>query len=324
MRLNFLRTCAIFVSLCIFPSLILADPKNPQNEEKTIIVVSDTQSPLWVEEIFLSSNNNEIARSILFNRIAKSRPEAVFHLGDLVSLGYSEESWIPFDQFLSILHSLQIPFYPTLGNHELMIFSDDGEENFISRFPFYSKTGYYKKIGSLAFILLNSNFSDLTDEQIEEQQNWYKDRLNSLENDPSVKAVIVGCHHPPFTNSRIVSSDEDVQQLFVPEFMRYTKTRLFLSGHAHSFEHFSKSGKDFLTIGGGGGLRHPLYEGDEVHYNDLYSGDMNKRSFHYLQCRFNEHEMMIQVKMLNSDFADVATVYEIPFLFKNPYIVEKK
>ena len=91
--------------------------KHPVTDEKNIIIVSDTQSPIWVEELFLSSDNNERARDSLFSHIVRSHPNAVFHLGDLVSLGFNTDSWITIDQFLSNLSKVQIPFYPTLGNH---------------------------------------------------------------------------------------------------------------------------------------------------------------------------------------------------------------
>jgi len=302
-------------------------PENKENstpDERIIIVISDTQDPLWVEELFLSSDNNETARNILFNHIIDSQPDAVFHLGDLVSIGFYDKSWFAIDQFLTNLSKSQIPFYPTLGNHELMFFSDAGESNFKTRFPFYSKTGYLKRVQSLAFILLNSNFSDLTDEEIVIQQKWYKDQLISCDKDSSIKAIIVACHHPPFTNSKIVHSDKDVQKYFVPDFLLSDKTKFFLSGHAHSFEHFSQAEKDFFNIGGGGGLQHPLYEGQEAVYKDHYKGDKNKRIFHYLTCHINKSRMVIQIKMLSPDHLNINTAYEKKYNFQDHLIVKKR
>ena len=268
-----------------------------------------------MEELFLNSNNNEEARDILFTRIVDSRPSAIFHLGDLVSLGFYDKSWEVIDIFLKKLYKFQIPFYPTLGNHELLILSDAGETNFRARFPSYSKTGYFEKIGPIAFILLNSNITELTDDEIDKQQNWYKNQLGVCQSDSSVKAIIVGCHHPPFTNSTIVNSDEDVRKYFVSDFLKYDKCKLFLSGHSHSFEHFEHSGKDFLVIGGGGGLQHPLYRGQKSLYKDLHTGSIDKRNFHYLQCHIDNGGMLVQIKMLKPDFSGIDTVYEIMYSF---------
>lgn len=326
--IKFLFISAIY-SFLFIPSPLLSSegsksPDKSQVEDKSIIVISDTQSPLWVEELFLNSNKNEEARDILFTRIIDSRPNAIFHLGDLVSLGFYDESWEAIDTLLKKLYKFQIPFYPTLGNHELLIFSDAGEANFRARFSSYSKTGYFEKIGPIAFILLNSNISELTDDEINKQQNWYKNQLALCQSDSSVKAIIVGCHHPPFTNSTIVNSDENVQKYFVPDFLKYDKCKLFLSGHSHSFEHFVHSGKDFLVIGGGGGLQHPLYRGQESLYIDLYKGDINKRNFHYLQCHIDNDGMQVQVNMLNPDLSNFKTVYEIKFDFYKSFIVETR
>ncbi len=317
--IKFLFILAIY-SFLFIPSPLLSSegsesPDKSQVEDKNIIVISDTQSPLWVEELFLNSNNNEEARDILFTRIIDSRPNAIFHLGDLVSLGFYDESWEAIDTLLKKLYKFQIPFYPTLGNHELLILSDAGEANFRARFPSYSKTGYFEKIGPIAFILLNSNITELTDDAINKQQNWYKNQLALCQSDSSVKAIIVGCHHPPFTNSTIVNSDEDVQKYFVPDFLKYDKCKLFLSGHSHSFEHFVHSGKDFLVIGGGGGLQHPLYRGQKSLYKDLHAGGIEKRNFHYLNCHLNNEKMIVQIKMLKPDFSGIDTVYEIMYSF---------
>jgi hypothetical protein len=179
-----------------------------------------------------------------------------------------------------------------------------------------------KQIGPIAFILLNSNIGDLNDEEIVRQKAWYKEQLLQCESDSSVKAIIVGCHHPPFTNSKIVNPDEDVQDHFVNDFIQSKKSILFLSGHSHSFEHFHRAEKDFLTLGGGGGLHHPLYTEDESLYEDLYHIDGKERNFHYLQCQVTDKGFTAQVKMLKKDFSEIETVYQIEYNFVQTYIVE--
>jgi hypothetical protein len=312
----------------LFPALLISGnsvnvTKNG-SKNKNIIIISDTQDPLWIEKLFLSSNNNTEARKFLFESILKSKPDAVFHLGDLVSLGYSSDSWQTIDNWMQQLSKLKIPLYPTLGNHELMIFSGLGEDNFKIRFPFYSKTGYMRQIGPLAFILLNSNTSNLSSSEISEQQDWYKKKLIKCELDTSIKAIIVGCHHPPFTNSKVVSPDEEVQNDFVPGFIQSKKSVLFLSGHSHSFEHFNYSGKDFMTIGGGGGLQHPLEAEEESEYNDLFQSTADKRNFHYLYCSLSEQKITISVHMLVEDFNGLETVYELEHTYPQSHFLQTR
>jgi len=323
-RYNF--TLSLIIVFMFFPALLFSGNSvnltNKGSKNKNIIIISDTQDPLWIERLFLESNNNEKGREILFTNILKSQPDAVFHLGDLVSLGYSGDSWHAIDNWMQQLSKLEIPFYPTLGNHELMIFSELGEENFKIRFPFYSKTGYMRQIGPLAFILLNSNISYLSSSEISKQQDWYKSKLTECDSDTSIKVIIVGCHHPPFTNSKVVSPNEDVQDDFVPGFIQSKKSVLFLSGHSHSFEHFNYAGKDFMTIGGGGGLQHPLEAEEESEYKDLFNSPDNERNFHYLHCSISEQKIAISVQMLVEDFTGLKTVYELEQTYPQSHFVQ--
>jgi hypothetical protein len=120
-----------------------------------------------------------------------------------------------------------------------------------------------------------------------------------LDIDSSVQFIISGCHHSPYTNSMIVSSSVDVQQKFVPPFLASTKSRLFLTGHSHNFEHFKVKGKDFLVIGGGGGLHQPLKAGDKC-IPDLQQDF--KPMFHYLSVKRKADRLVVTSNVLSNDF----------------------
>ena len=285
------------------------------NEE--IIFISDTQEPIWIETILLDRNNNLLARDLIFKEIVKAHPRKVIHLGDIVAFGYKDESWKPIDNYLNRLLEKNIEFYPTLGNHELLLFSDAGEEQFNKRFPFYSKTGYSINNGATEIILLNSNFSKMTEKEIKQQQTWYKNKMDELEKDSTISAIIVGTHYPPFTNSKIVSPDEDVQKLFVPLFLKSKKGKLFISGHCHAFEHFKQKGKDFLVIGGGGGLQQPLYVEKESKWKDEYDSKNPIRMFHFLKYKLENDTINLTVKMLDISFEKFNTEYKISIPITN-------
>ncbi len=276
--------------------------------------MSDTQDPLWIEKIILSENFNIAASNLILNQIVEERAAGVFHLGDLVSIGFDPEAWHRIDRFLNHLKTYQIPFYPTLGNHELLLFPEQGIEKFMQRFPEYQPTGYSVVIGQIAIIILNSNFGYLDDMQISKQQVWYEQFLDSCQQDASIRAIIIGCHHPPFTNSKIVSSNRDVQSYFLPGYVNTPKTKLFLAGHAHAFEHFQEQGKDFMVIGGGGGLQHPLALDNRAEFKDL-SNDSEKRKFHYLSIVPSDTSIALMVHMVKDDFSGFEVGYqlEIPY-----------
>jgi hypothetical protein len=287
----------------------------PAQETVRVAFVSDTQSPIFPETIRLSRNTNELARAKIFDSILQFRPHSVIHLGDLVSLGFWNPSWEAIDAFLEQLQPNGIGFYPVLGNHELMLFAESGEANFQKRFPHAARTGYMRRVGPLAVLLLNSNISVLTVDEQAEQLSRYQETLQELDKDSTVGIVVVACHHSPYTNSTIVSPSGDVQESFVPPFLQSAKARIFLSGHAHAAEHFQISTKDFLVIGGGGGLQHPLLTGPESRWQDLFPQKTEKRMFHYLEGLITSTSATFTVRMLNDDFTSFCDALVVRFDF---------
>jgi UDP-2,3-diacylglucosamine pyrophosphatase LpxH len=272
-----------------------------KSTNREIAFVSDTQTPIWVESVFLRNNHNARATGIIFNEIIRKQPRALFILGDVVSLGYSNRKWTVVDRYLSTVRDKGTPVYALLGNHELMGRPKRGEANFQERFPEHQRTGYMQIVDSVGIIMLNSNFSSLSKAEIETQQQWLKSTLDSFEANNEVKAVIMSCHHSPYTNSKLVNSNVQVQEQFVKEFLKYGKCRLFISGHCHAFEYFKMEGKDFLVIGGGGGLQHPLYHNGEKYIEDL--SEQYKPLFHYVTVRRDDNELHVFSHNLKDDFS---------------------
>lgn len=279
--------------------------------DSLVSFVSDTQSPIFFEELRLRPNHNDSAREMIYRALLADRPNAVFHLGDMIAIGLYAPTWKSTDRFLARAAGAGIPVFPTLGNHELMLSSSYGLDQFYDRFPWYAKTGYTVRVGSLAVVLLNSNFGQLRNADRKRQRSFLDSTLAACESDSTVRAVILCCHHPPYTNSTIVSPSEEVRADFVPSYLRYPKCRLFLSGHCHAFEHFHEGGKDFLVIGGGGGLQQPLLTGAGRKWEDLFPGTGETRMFHYLQCRITGHGLELDIRMITKDFSGFEDAYAI-------------
>ena len=261
---------------------------------------SDTQAPMWVETLFLKKNNNKQATKKLFATISERRPGALFIMGDVVNLGYSNRQWKPMDAYLKDLRSKNIAVYAALGNHEVMGQAKKGMRKFQERFPEHVATGYVQVKDSIAVIMLNSNFGKLSAEEDAAQVKWYKETLEKLDTDPSIHFVISGCHHSPLTNSKIVGANKEVQQKFVPPFLASKKSRLFITGHSHNYEHFQKEGKDFLVIGGGGGLGQPLRTGEDC-LEDMAAS--YKPAFHYLTVKRCGEQLKVASIQLKKDFS---------------------
>lgn len=216
---------------------------------------------MLVETILLRQHNNRKATRLLFEDVLQRRPAAFFLLGDLVNLGYSNRQWRPMDRYIEALRNQAIPVHAILGNHEVMGRPRLGIRKFQQRFPHHQPTGYTVRLGGIAVVLVNSNFSSLSVNEDVAQTLWYQKTLEQLDEDPAVQFVITGCHHSPYTNSRIVKPSKEVEEKFVPAYLRSRKSCLFLSGHCHAYEHYKVQGKDFFVIGGGGGLKQPLRQG---------------------------------------------------------------
>jgi len=271
-----------------------------QQKKPFLAFASDTQEPMWIEKLFLKSDSNLKATKMIFQDVNVVHPSALFILGDVVSLGERDKAWKNIDSYIKHTAQDSIPVYATLGNHEVMFNAKKGTKKFMARFPMYNPAGYTEIVDSIAVVLLNSNFDKMSDIEIENQDTWYKNKLAALDGDPAVKFIIVGCHHSPYTNSRIVKPSKPVQENFVPLFIQSKKCALFISGHSHNFERFKVQGKYFLVIGGGGGLHQPLNANNET-MHDL-SADY-KPAFHYLEVMRDGDELKITSRQLKNDFS---------------------
>ena len=187
-----------------------------------------------------------------------------------------------------------------MGNHDVMTKAEKGRIKFEKRFPLHVKTGYYVIVDSIAVVLMNSNISKLSATEVTEQKSWLERTLKMLDHNQAVQTVIVTCHHSPYTNSKIVNPSKDAQQYFAPAFLQAVKGRLFISGHSHNYEHFQNQGKDFLVIGGGGGLHQPL-KPSSAESNDIASD--YKPMFHYLKVIRGRGELVVSSVYLKDDFS---------------------
>jgi len=132
-----------------------------------------------------------------------------------------------------------------------------------------------------------------------------------------IRIIVVGCHHSPFSNSAIVGHDRQVRDTFVPPFLKSDKCRLFISGHAHTFQYFKDTvaNKHFLVIGGGGGLLHKFKAGEPNELQDQIKWDTEYRMFHFVRGVFTADGLLLNVMMLAEDLTGPKSVYEllIPF-----------
>jgi hypothetical protein len=310
--------CILVVLICSFSLCLAQSGIQGKSDTLTLCFLSDTQEPMFFERVYLAYNHNATARKSIFDEILELNPKSVVHLGDLVSMGSAGNSWEDIDQFVRKLHDKEIEFSPVPGNHEYLIFSTKGISNFALRYPYAKLTGYSRRYANVAIVLVNSNFDELSEDKRLGQLHWYRKTLADYDNDPSVDFVIVGCHHPPFTNSKIVSGSKEVRDYYLPEYYESKKCKLFISGHAHAYEHFRMNGKDFLVIGGSGGIQHPLRVGKNAEYQDLFSSSEEKRMFHFLTIKSRGDTLCVELRMLRPDFKGFENFPQLIFVREGP------
>jgi len=244
------------------------------------LLVGDTQrTSLW--ELKIGREQNDTARQLVLNRIAEENPAFLVILGDLKN----------------------IPVFPLFGNHEYFGFHKKAFEHFFGRFPHLNRQLWYVvRFNSVAIVLLNSNFKNLSQDLINKQNEWYRARLSEYQNDDAIKTVIVCCHHAPFTNSTVVPDDAKVQEYFVAPFKRTPKAKLFMTGHCHSYERFVKHGKQYIVSGGGGGPRQKLLVSGKQRHKDQYNGGAI-REFHFCKIVLEPGQLRVQMVKLDDGLA---------------------
>jgi acid phosphatase type 7 len=225
-----------------------------ENQNFSVAVAGDLQRTSFFELLILREQNDK-ERERIINSIAAEDINGVILLGDLIFNGSSKDEWIRFDNLTGPVKDKAIPIFAILGNHEYMGNNKKGISHFSQRFPQVNtkQRWYLINVDSLAFIFIDSNFGELKEEIQTNQLNWFKKTLTNLENNDSVKFIIVFSHHPPYSNSRVTGDNKVLQNEFLPVLYQSSKTLGMISGHTHSYERFYKNGKMFIVSGGGRG-----------------------------------------------------------------------
>ena len=262
-----------------------------------IAVVGDLQRTSIYEEL-IGREQNDVERKKILSAIADENPAELIILGDMIFDGSDNKEWIAFDSLLAPINKKEIPIFPVVGNHEYWGNNSTAMRNLNKQFKMLTTSHWYTDVyDSVALIFLDSNESDLTETGWKLEHDWLNKVVSQFDTSSAIKGIIMFDHHPPFTNSLITGDEINVQNNFLPAYYRSNKTLLFVSGHAHTYEHFNIKGKDFIVSGGGGGPRVKLRTGIGAH-KDLYKGD-SPRPFNYLLIVTVDNGIKVTVKGLD-------------------------
>jgi Icc-related predicted phosphoesterase len=241
--------------------------------------VGDLQRTARIE--FWRKSNVHEGRQLI-HQIVAEHPDFLAIVGDLVFWGASAAAWAAFDQLAAPLWHARMPVLPLLGNHDYGLASHAALPHFFARFPYLGSRHWFSTTyGPLGLIFLDSNVRRLPAAHWDAQVRWYAQELERFERLAAILGVLVLLHHPPYTNSLLVSDSLAVQHTFVPPFLQARKTLAMVAGHVHSYERYTRAGKTFLVTGGGG-PRGKLATGRRRRHGDDHFAGPSLRGFHFL------------------------------------------
>ncbi len=261
---------------------------------RAFIIFGDSRRRLK-EEFWRSSPDAE--RLSVIQALADENPDFIVHSGDLVARGTADE-WRRFHQENRPVFEKKIPYFPTLGNHEFYGDNEDCLDHYFAAFPGLERRRWYPiRAPPVLIAVLDSNFSELTEGERRDQDQWLTDLLAAAEKDAAVRHVIVVCHHSPYTNARIHGDSAALQEHFVTR--KTPKVKAFVTGHVHTYERFLKDGVQYVVSGGGGAPLHAV-ETDSPRHKDEYAGPEYRR-FHYCRFSLRGGALVCDVMMLQED-----------------------
>ena len=297
-------------------------------------VVGDTQrTSFWECIIGREVNDNET--KLIIKGISESRIRFVVFLGDMVFDGGNEKHWQYFDRTVMPLREARLPILPVLGNHEYWGNRAAAKNYVEERFKiFQKKTWYSKQNGPLGMIFVNSNHKEMSTTMWKEQINWLRALISEWDIKNDIKGVVLFAHHPPYTNSTVVSSDLKIRKDVATTFCETRKALVMVTGHAHGYErfedvndstycsrHFNLNGNrtykgtndfrsqpiQFIVSGGGGGPRPTKLRKD---YLDSFKGP-SPRPFNFLIVGSSDDGIKISVNSLTKGQTRLRELEEI-------------
>ncbi|HKV75310.1 MAG TPA: metallophosphoesterase [Gemmatimonadales bacterium] len=274
---------------------VLAD--NPRGAA-AFAVIGDLQQTMKAERL-LFRESNPLERQALVRSLEAAPPAFLVIVGDLTNDGGSDAQWGYFDSLTAGLRHAGLPFVPVLGNHDYWFHRQRAMPKLAARFDQLGKSSWYARVyGRLGLVVLDANSGELTRAEWAAQRTWFDSTLQRFEHDSAIAGVLVFSHQPPFTNGTATSDDRLLNRDFVPRIEQSGKVMAMISGHTHSYEHFSEHGKQFIVTGGGGGPRVGLLSGSRRRHQDLVTMPA-PRPFNYLWITPEPWGVMVEVRGLD-------------------------
>jgi len=208
------------------------------------------------------SRDGEKVYTQLMQRIIERKANFMIHLGDMITRPHEKE-W---HSFFEISKPFNLPFFPTVGNHDVGN-TCLGEEMYRKQFLLPEKKTYFAfHVGVGLFVILDSEKGK--GRIIEEQLTWLEDLLSST--NEQFKLIFI--HRPLFLPMGSLKTGkgmdkypidrDDLHRLFLK-----TGVKAVFAGDDHRYDRSKKDNILYIITGGGGAPLSALKErGGYFHY----------------------------------------------------------
>ena len=203
--------------------------------------------------VYGDSRSNPRRHETLAKRFRAQAPDFILHTGDLVANGKNYSLWEK--EFFKPLSGVldEVPFFPTIGNHEA------DATNYLAYFHLPGAERWYSfDLGPVHVLVLDYHFEQASSEQ-------FRFASQDLRRSRAPWKIVV-LHYPVFNLGGHATTWG--HQSYLPLFHE-TKVDLVLAGHSHIYERFRPVAPraranawpiTCITTGGGGASLYPSFD----------------------------------------------------------------
>ncbi|MBI3650036.1 MAG: metallophosphoesterase [Acidobacteria bacterium] len=239
----------------------------------------------------------ELAKT-MFETHQRDPFEFILTVGDNIYPDGKPEHFVKkFEKPFEALLRAQVPFYATLGNHDV-----EGGRQAQVAYPLFHMNGesYYQlsKANGLieAFMIDSTAFN-------ERQRSWLEAALKSS----TAKWKVACFHHPLYSSGKKHGSQDDLRKLLEPLLMNYG-VKVVFSGHDHFYERLKvKNDIQYFVTGAGGSLR----RGGLNQHSGLTAASYDQDN-HFMVIEMNETEISFRAINRIGDIVDKGLLQKTP------------